>query len=140
MAKDQIRLGADTVARVESLPAAAAAGSSRRLLLASIVAMLVVVLLLVIWYSYSSDDLKDTQGVYRVMQQYAQEQAARNGLPQDVPALLYEAWRLESVGDRDAAGKAWMKLHVKLDAWDQTLPPDGKRNEFKQFVIKMEQR
>ena len=139
-AKDQIRLGGDTVARVESLPAAAAAGSNRLVLLTVLVVMLAAALVIVIRQSYSSGGPKDTQGVYRVMQEYATEQAARNGLPQDVPALLYEAWRLETGGDREAAGKAWMKLHVRLDACEQTLPSDDMRAQLLQFVVQMEQR
>jgi pSer/pThr/pTyr-binding forkhead associated (FHA) protein len=162
-AKDQIRMGGDTVARVESLPAAATAGSSRRLLLAAVVGLLILALVVVIVDPFSVSDSKNWLGVYRMMQQYALEQVARNGMPQDVPALLSEAWRLESAGDRNAAGKAWMKLHVKLDAWDQiqgrvetsqstrglerlksgtvmTLPDDDMRTALKQFVIMMERR
>ena len=120
-AKDQIRLGPDTVTRVESLPAAAAAGSHRRLLLAGFVALLVVGLAIVVLDPFSSNSSTSWLGVYRLMQQWSLDQVARNGMPQDLPALLADAWRLESVGDRSAANPAWMKVQVKLDDWDRKV-------------------
>jgi len=120
-AKDQLRLGGDTVARVETLPAAAAAGSNRRLLLGGFVALLVVALVIVVGDPFSSGASASWLGVYRIMQQWSQDQVATNGMPQDLPALLADAWRLESVGDRKAANTAWMRVQVKFDAWDRKL-------------------
>jgi hypothetical protein len=137
-ARDQIRLGTETVARVESLPAAAAAGTSRRLLLAGLAGVLILVAAIVL--SQESGGTSDLPARYRTVQAYVQEQVASGGMPQDVPPLLSEAWRLEMAGNRAEASKAWLKLHVRLDAWDQTLPPDDKRAALIQFVKEMERR
>jgi pSer/pThr/pTyr-binding forkhead associated (FHA) protein len=161
-AKDQIQLGTDTVLRVERLPAASAAAGNRRWLLVAFVAMLVAGLLVVILDPFGeSSSTRNLHHVYRIFQNYTQEQVARGGMPRDIPTLLADAWRLQTAGDRTQAQKAWLKLHVTLDAWDlqqgrietsrstrglqklidgtaTTLPDDDMRIAFKQFVIRME--
>ncbi len=159
--RDQIRLSPDAVLRVERLPAAAAAGAKRRWLLLGVVAMLVVALVVVIGDFFTTTDIRDQVGTYRAFQQFTQYELERNVIPRDIPALLNDAWRLESAGDRGSASKAWMKLHLALDAWDEqqgrieqwqpprlleqvksgkydTLTDDEMRTAFKQFVIQME--
>jgi pSer/pThr/pTyr-binding forkhead associated (FHA) protein len=134
--KDQIRLGSETVARVESLPLAAAAGSGRRILLAGLVGLLILAAALVV--SRESSQSTDVSARYRAMQEYVQEQAAAGGLPTDVPALLAEAWRKETTGTRAEATQAWLTLELRLDAWDRTQPPDDERAALMRFVKEME--
>jgi predicted component of type VI protein secretion system len=137
-AKDQIRMGAETVARVEALPAAAAGGSGKRVLLAALVGVLILVAALVL--SQETGRTPDQRARYRTMQEYAQEEAAAGDLPQDVPALLAEAWRLQTGGDRAQAGKAWLTLQLRLDAWEQEHGSDARRAALMRFVMDMERR
>jgi hypothetical protein len=137
-AKDQIRIGPDTVARVESLPAAAAAGLGRRLLLAVLAGGLILAAAIVL--NQDSGGTTDLRAKYRTMQQYVQEQTTTGVMPQDVPALLSEAWRLETAGNRAQAAKTWLTLQLRLDAWDQTQPPDDQRAALLRFVMEMERR
>jgi hypothetical protein len=162
-AKDQIRIGADTLIRIESLPVSAAAGSGRRLLLAAFAGAAILALAWVIGTSDAGGGGGDWAAAYRAMQSYAQEQVTTNQMPQDVPGLLSEAWRLESGGDRANAKKSWMRVHVQLNEWDRqqgweaktssaqglesllngkvrTLAPEDMRVALKQFVIRMERR
>jgi pSer/pThr/pTyr-binding forkhead associated (FHA) protein len=161
--RDQIRIGGDTVIRVESLPTSAATGSSRRLLLAAVVGMAILAVTFLLSDPFSSGGKGDWAAVYRAMQGYAQEQVATNHMPPDVPSLMSEAWRLETGGDRATAKKSWMRVHVQLNEWDRqqgweakttsvqglqalltgktkTLEPEEMRVALKQFVTQMERR
>jgi hypothetical protein len=131
-AKDQLRLGNDTVIRVERLPAAATAGSSRRWLLIGFVVMLVVLLVVVIVDPFSGTEAKDWAVAYRQLQIYAQLQTQQRELPAETPELLREAWRLDLSGDRTNAANAWKRLDVLLDHWDQKQgrPTDSPSTRF----------
>jgi hypothetical protein len=136
--KDQIRLGGETVVRVESLPLAAAAGSSRRLLLAVLVGGLLLVAALVL--SRESGRTTDMSARYRAMQEYVQEQVASGSLPEDVAALMSDAWRLQSSGAAAQANQTWLKLQLRLDGLEATQGPDDKRAALMRFVKDMERR
>ena len=136
--KDQIRLGHETTVRVENLPLAAAAGSSRRMLLAVLVGVLILVAALVL--NHESGGTTDMSARYQKMQEYVQEQVATGGLPTDVAALMSDAWRLQTSGAAAQAGQTWLKLELRLDAWDQTQGPDDRRAALIRFVKDMERR
>ena len=136
--KDQIRLGHETTVRVENLPLAAAAGSSRRMLLAVLVGVLILVVALVL--NRESGGTTDVSARYQKMQEYVQEQVASGGLPADVAALMSDAWRLQTSGAAAPAGLTWLKLELRLDAWDQTQGPDDRRAALIRFVKDMERR
>ena len=136
--KDQIRLGHETTVRVESLPLAAAAGSSRRILLAVLAGVVILVVALVL--NHESGGTTDMSARYQKMQEYVQEQVATGGLPTDVAALMSDAWRLQTSGAAAQAGQTWLKLELRLDAWDQTQGPDDRRAALIRFVKDMERR
>lgn len=115
--RDQIRMG-DTVARVEQLPAAAGAGSSRRWLLILVVLMLVGMVAVVIWDPMSGGNNVNWTPVYADLFNFAQGEARGGRLPAEFPGMLQEAWRLEQAGDRPAAVKDWLRLHVMLSDTD----------------------
>jgi pSer/pThr/pTyr-binding forkhead associated (FHA) protein len=159
--RDQIRLGAETVIRVESLPQSAAAGSSRRILLAGLVSIFLLGVAVYVSDVFTSGSAGDWDAAYRVLLPYAQEQVATNRMPQDVPGLMEDAWRLQKAGDRVEARKTWARVHVHLDEWErilgqeplrtttkglqalrsgkaQTLAPEEMQVALKVFVINME--
>jgi hypothetical protein len=161
--KDQLRLGAETVIRVENVPQSAAAGSSRRILLAAVVGMALLAVALVMSDTFSSGSGGDWKGAYRALLTFAQEQVVTNQLPQDVPGTMEAAWAMQNAGDRSGAKKKWAEVHVYLDDWERsagltggrtstrgldallsgkgkTVGPDDMRAALKQFVIEMERR
>jgi hypothetical protein len=124
--KDQFRVGDETVARVESLPAAAGGGGgSRRLLLGLLVALLVVGLAVVIIDPFSGGGRQNWRLAYGRLDDWARGEVENRRLPADTARLLEEAWRLESAGDREAAAKAWLRLRVLLASSEETRGYQG---------------
>ena len=163
--KDQIRMGAETTARVTSLPAAAGGGSSRRMLMILLAIMVVAGLALIIIDPFSGTRAYNWSGAYGVLQEFAQRNSDGRVLPKETSGMLQEAWRHELAGDRSAARPAWVRLHVLLsgsnDKYDveryaahyrgalrKLLEPRGElsptdeelKGALLQFVIQMERR
>lgn len=127
-ARDQLRLGDDTLVRVESVPAAAGGGSSRVVLLALLVAILFIGLVVVLIDPFSSAPPRDWGKAEARLQQWAAAEVAAGQLPRDTEKLLAEAWRLELAGDRRAAARAWVRLRVYL----ASSPAGARYQEFAQ--------
>lgn len=115
--RDQIRFAPDTVARVETLPAAAGRGSARRWLLAAVVLMLVATLLVVVWDPFNtSPTTPDLARVYGRLAEYTQREVSAHRLPPETQDCLRDAWRFEAAGDRAGAGRMWLRLQVILSS------------------------
>ncbi len=113
--KDRIRIGDDTVTRVESVPSAAGGGSARRYLLVTVVLLMVAMLAVVILDPFSgSSSAENWPLAYQKLEEWTQREVAANKLPSESASLLQEAWRQEKAGDRPAASKAWVRLRVLL--------------------------
>jgi hypothetical protein len=127
-ARDQLRLGDETVVRVESVPAAAGGGSSRVLLLGLLVAMLLAGLIVVVLDPFSGTAVRNWSGAEARLQEWTASKVAAGELPRNTASLLAEAWRLERAGDRAAASKAWVRLRVYL----ASSPAGARYQEFAQ--------
>jgi hypothetical protein len=117
-AKDQFRMGNETMARVESVPASGGSGSSTAILWSVLGVMLLAMVVLVVWDPFSGTSQQNMRGAYGRLQEWTRQQAADGKLPRETPALFQEAWRLEMAGDRTNAAKAWVRLRVLLASTD----------------------
>jgi pSer/pThr/pTyr-binding forkhead associated (FHA) protein len=113
-ARDQLRIGEETVARVESVPTGTGGGTSRVTLLALLVALLFIGLVVVVADPFSGSSERDWGKANTRLQQWVAAESAAGRLPRETGRLLGEAWRLESAGDRKNASKAWVRLRVYL--------------------------
>jgi pSer/pThr/pTyr-binding forkhead associated (FHA) protein len=139
--KDTIQIGADTVLRVEGLPAVASSGTSRRWLLVVLLLMMLVagaVVMLTDPFSDGPAGSADWSKAYPALQQFAQEQADEHLLPPEFPGMLRDAWRLHISGDKFHEADQWKRLVVLLDYWDRKLsvPDDAVSAHFLQAVAK----
>jgi len=113
-ARDQLKLGEETVARVEAVPAASGGGSSRVMMLALLAAILFGGLILVVLDPFSGSGERDWNKVHAMLQEWVHVETEGHRLPPETERLLGEAWRLELAGDRKNAPKAWVRLRVYL--------------------------
>ena len=119
-AKDQIRLGEETMLRVLSVPTTSGGGSARVWLLAAVVVMLILGLVIIILDPFSSAAGTSYSKAYGKLQEWTQGETAAGKLPPPTADMLREAWRLEKSGDRPAAAKAWTRLRILLAGSEET--------------------
>ncbi|MGN6371211.1 MAG: FHA domain-containing protein [Phycisphaerae bacterium] len=113
--RDMVRLGQETIARVESLPQAGVEMGRRRLLILAVAAMLVLLVVVLV-----TDPLSPTRGsinwqpVYAKLDEFVRQESAAGKLPPEVVLHLEQAWRLREAGDSTNANKEWIRLRVLL--------------------------
>jgi pSer/pThr/pTyr-binding forkhead associated (FHA) protein len=118
--RDQLRFGAETVARVESVPTSGTASGRRRGLLIAFVLMLVVVVILMLFDPFSTPPQRlNYRAAYAKLETWTHEEVQSRVLPIEAEALLREAWRLEMSGDKSRANTLWVKLNVLLDGIEE---------------------
>jgi len=118
-ARDQIRIGDQTVIRVESLPAVAGGGSaSRRLLLVILLIFMIFGGLgLVIWDPFADRSGYDWRYAYAKLDDFMNAEVQAGHMQQDMLTNFREAWRLEVTGSRVDAKKAWLGVHVEVSSY-----------------------
>jgi hypothetical protein len=114
-ARDTVRLGQETIARVESLPRAGAELGRRRLLIFAVIAMLVLLVVVLVADPFSPAQSNiNWQPVYVKLDEFVHQQTSAGKLPNEVLVHLEQAWRLREAGDTANADKEWIRLRVLL--------------------------
>jgi pSer/pThr/pTyr-binding forkhead associated (FHA) protein len=118
--RDQLRFGAETIARVESVPSGGTAGGRRRWLLIAFVTMLVIAVGLMLFDPFSTPPQHiNMRAAYAKLEGFSHEEVQSRMLPTEAEVLLREAWRLEMSGDKSRANTLWLRLSVLLDGVEQ---------------------
>jgi len=113
-AKDRLRLGQETVARVEALPSASEHGR-RRMLIIAVLAMLIAVVIVLVAFPISTPHRNvNWTVVYEKLDEWTRAEVTGEKLPPEVEQHLENAWRLREAGDAVAANKEWLRLRVLL--------------------------
>jgi pSer/pThr/pTyr-binding forkhead associated (FHA) protein len=122
-ARDQIRIGDQTVLRVERIPAAAgvASGSSRGLLILLLIVMVFGATAFLVLYDDSGPAAQDWQHAYSQLQTMIDGEVAAGRMQPNTATDFREAWRLEVAGARTDAGKAWLAVHVAVSDYEKRL-------------------
>jgi len=116
--RDQIRLGQETMLRVESLPAAASAGSSRRTLLIVLLLLMLVGAVVVVIDPFSGTPSYNWAHAYSVLRPFVDRQAQAHQFAPETADVFREAWRHQQAGEKDLAAKAWIRMRVLLEDSD----------------------
>lgn len=122
-ARDQIRVGDQTVLRVERIPATAgvASGSSRGLLILLLIVMLFGGTAFLVLYDDSGPVAQDWQHAYTQLQTMIDAEIAAGRMQPNTSNDFREAWRLEVAGAKVDAGKAWLAVHVAVSDYENRL-------------------
>jgi hypothetical protein len=114
-ARDQLRFGPETVARVEAVPTSGSSPGRRRALLFLFIAVMAALLILVVADPFSaSTPQTSSRASFAKLDAWTQSEVEQQQLPLEAQQLLREAWRLETSGDRTASVKVWRRLAVLL--------------------------
>ena len=114
-ARDTMRLGQETIARVEALPKAGVELGRRRLLIIAVIAMLILLVVVLVTDPFTPAQSNiNWQHVYVKLDEFVHQETSAGKLPSEVLGHLEQAWRLREAGDTVAAGKEWVRLHVLL--------------------------
>ena len=137
-AKDLVRLGQETVARVEALPSAGVELGRRRILIFAVLAMLVllVVVLVADPFGISQSNI-NWHHVYAKLDQWVSDQSASNKLPVEVQQHLEQAWRLREAGDAAGANKEWVRLRVMLAGIEDKTGLQAASDEYRGALSKL---
>jgi pSer/pThr/pTyr-binding forkhead associated (FHA) protein len=113
--RDVVRLGQDTLARVEALPRAGVELGRRRLLILAVVAMLVLLVVVLVADPFSPSQANiNWQHVYVALDEFVHQETNAGKLPTEVLDHMERAWRLREAGDSPSANKEWIRLRVLL--------------------------
>ena len=119
-AKDRLRLGQETVVRVEAVPAGGGDAGRRRLLMVAVVVMVVTLIVLVV-----ADPMGKTggnanwEGVYVQLDGFVHQEVAIGRLPVEAEEHFEKAWRLRDSGDGADASEEWLRLRILLAGDEQ---------------------
>ncbi len=114
-AKDRLRLGQETVVRVEAVPAGGADMGRRRLLIGMLAVMVLVLIGVVIWDPMGSRSGTFNWGkAYAQLDEFVAQEVAAKQLPAEAQTHLEKAWRLRTAGDSSGAAGEWMRLRILL--------------------------
>jgi pSer/pThr/pTyr-binding forkhead associated (FHA) protein len=114
-AKDRLRVGQETIVRVEALPKAGVElGRRRMLIIAVLVMLLLLVIVLVIDPLGAAQRSVNWKAVYPKIDEWARGEVQAGKLPSEVTQHLEQGWRLREAGDTVGAKKEWMRLRVML--------------------------
>jgi pSer/pThr/pTyr-binding forkhead associated (FHA) protein len=114
-AKDRLRLGQDTVVRVEAVPAGGGDAGRRRLLIVAVVVMVVILVTLVIVDPMSqTTGSVNWRGVYAQLDTFVHQEVANGRLPLEAEEHFEKAWRLRESGDAAGAASEWLRLRILL--------------------------
>ncbi|HUO07310.1 MAG TPA: FHA domain-containing protein [Phycisphaerae bacterium] len=114
-ARDLVRLGQETVVRVETLPSVGVELGRRRILVIAVLAMLVLLVVLLVANPLDQRPANiDWQHVYTRLDNWVHAQANAGRIPQEAAFHLEQAWRLREAGDSAGANKEWIRLRVLL--------------------------
>ncbi len=116
-AKDRLRLGQDTVLRVEAVPAGAGDPGRRRLLMGLVLLLVLTLMIVVIWdpISARTQNLNWTR-VYAKLDSFVHSEVAAGILPTEAETHMQKAWRLRSAGDPASAAAEWLRLRILLSS------------------------
>jgi hypothetical protein len=117
-ARDQIRLGQETMLRVESLPATSRSGGSRRTLLVALLLVMIAGAAVVLLDPFSSSASYNWAHAYAVFQPFVERQVQAHQLAPESADVFRDAWRHQQAGDKDLAAKDWIKMRVLLEDSD----------------------
>jgi pSer/pThr/pTyr-binding forkhead associated (FHA) protein len=114
-AKDRLRLGQETVVRVEAVPASGGDAGRRRLLLAA-VGVMVVILIAVVMVDPMGQTTGSVnwRGVYAELDEFVHQEVGNGRLPVEAEEHFERAWRLRESGDAVSAGAEWLRLRILL--------------------------
>ncbi len=118
--RDQIRLGDQSVLRIEKLPAVAGAGSgSRRALLVLLLVVMVFggIAFLVI-YNNTEAPAQDWQHAYVVLQNLVDQEVAAGRMSPETSANFSEGWRMEVAGEKNNAFNKWLAVAIALSNYE----------------------
>jgi predicted component of type VI protein secretion system len=114
-AKDKLRLGQETVVRVEAVPAGSGDESRRKWLMAGVVAMIVVLMAVVVWDPMSGNSgTLNFKRAYEPLDAWVRDQTSAGRLPVELQDHLEKAWRLRMAGDFTDSGKEWQRAGILL--------------------------
>jgi pSer/pThr/pTyr-binding forkhead associated (FHA) protein len=114
-ARDVVRLGQETVARVETLPSVGVELNRRRLLVIAVLAMLVLLVVVLVANPLDQRSANiNWQHVYTKLDDWVHAQVSTGKFPQEAAVHLEQGWRLREAGDSAAAMAEWIRLRVML--------------------------
>jgi hypothetical protein len=119
--RDKVRLSAECVLRLE--PPEGVGLLRGRFGLAAVFAVVLglCVAALIFFGDSSQSGGDDWDSAQRVLERWAQKQAARNALTPEAGDLFGRAWRLEQAKDYEHSRAAWLRLQILLGAAEPTL-------------------
>jgi pSer/pThr/pTyr-binding forkhead associated (FHA) protein len=121
--KAQIRVGDDTVLRLDPGEAEAAALARRRMLVWLLTAMIAVAvgLLGYVLVTSSGDQPDNWDKAYDLVHKWMERQETAGKLPRDTVDMFDIAWRLEFANDFKNAEKHWVRARLALEKAEERL-------------------
>ncbi|HVT80957.1 MAG TPA: FHA domain-containing protein [Phycisphaerae bacterium] len=137
--RDQVRVGDDTVIRVESLPAVAGGGSASRRLLLVIVLVFMVFggLGLVIWDPFADRTGYDWRYAYSSLDDFVKAEVQAGRMQPDTLTDFRAAWRIENTGNRADARRAWLEVRVAVSDYLARQQAKNVGAEHKAALVRM---
>jgi len=112
---DQIRLSKDTVLRLEALDGGGAMSGLGRKGLPILLLVLVIGAVAAMVMTSGDAPRADWNVTFGKLETWVRQESAARKLSAEMPFMLREAWRLESVEDYAGARAAWLRLKVLTD-------------------------
>jgi pSer/pThr/pTyr-binding forkhead associated (FHA) protein len=114
-AKDRLRLGQETVVRVEAVPAGGGDAGRRRLLIVAVVVMVAALIAVVVLDPMGQKSSSGNwRGVYAELDAFVHQEVAIGRLPVEAEEHFEKAWRLRESGDAAGASDEWLRLRILL--------------------------